>query len=207
MPRSSKSCGWIISIALALLLSPAARAQQHPVLAQVTALQAPASTSALIAFGSEWTPLVAGGEQTTFARASGDDPIVGKAPQLVAVARAWGKGRIVVASRAFTQGAASTQRFHVNAHAWLRNGRPGFIRWTTAHAEQSELGYFLINFASSVGQGWLPVIGPVGTPELDATGVLYVDDPNIDFSDSERTAILNWVAGGGGLWVNASGAR
>jgi hypothetical protein len=142
-----------------------------------------------------------------FHRAEGDDPRLGTAPQLVAVAREWGQGRIICASRAFTTPTASNERFHINAHAWLRNGRPGFIRWTTSHAEQAELGLFLINFASSVGQPWLPVIGPVGTPELSATGVLYIDDPDLAFSAAERTTILNWVAAGGGLWVNASGFR
>ena len=152
MTRSSKIFRWIAPMVLGLLVSAGARAQHYPVLTQVTALSGSGSTSALIAFGAEWTPLVAGGEQTTFARAYGDDPILGDAPQLVAVARTWGQGRILVASRAFTESAASNLRFHINAQSWLRNGRPGFIRWTTAHAEQSELGYFLINFASSVGQ-------------------------------------------------------
>lgn len=196
-----------VFVPLASLAARAAHAQQHPVLSQVSSLSATGSTSALIAFGSEWEPLVAGGDSTRYWRADGDEPMLGTAPQLVAVARRWGKGRILCTSRAFTTGAASNNRFHINAHAWLRNGRSGFIRWTTSHAEQSELGLFLINFAPSVGQSWLPIVGPVGTPELAATGVLYIDDPDGQFPESERTAILNWVAGGGGLWVNASGNR
>jgi YD repeat-containing protein len=200
-----------VALLPALLAAPAAQGQQHPVLSQVSSLSAPVPTSPLIAVGAAWTPLVAGGNGAIFHRADGDDPRLGYAPQLVAVAREWGKGRIVCASRAFTTatavGAASNERFHINAHAWLRNGRPGFIRWTTAHAEQSELGLFLINFASTVGQPWLPIVGPVGTPELAATGVLYIDDPDIAFSAAERSAVLTWVAQGGGLWVNASGYR
>ena len=180
---------------------------QHPVLSQVSSLSAPAPTSPLIAFGEGWTPLVAGGDGAKFARAVGDDPRLGEAPQLVAVARQWGNGRILCTNHPFTDNIASNRRFHINAHAWLRNGRPGFIRWTTSHAEQQALGYFLIDFAPTIGQSWLPVIGPVGTPELSVTGVLYIDDPNSAFSAAERTAILNWVAGGGGLWVNASGYR
>ena len=197
----------LLTVVVAFIASTVVARADHPTLQSVTSLTAAAPSSALIAFGSAWTPLVAGGDGTRFWRADGDEPFLGTAPQLVAVARQWGKGRILCTSRAFTTNAASNNRFQVNAHAWLRNGRPGFIRWTTSHAEQSELGYFLINFASSVGQGWLPIVGPVGTPELAATGVLYIDDPDLQFSDSERTAIMNWVAAGGGLWVNASGNR
>ena len=197
----------LVLLALALLAAPTARAQQHPVLSQVSSLSAPVPTSPLIAIGAAWTPLVAGGNGSMFHRADGDDPRLGSAPQLVAVAREWGAGRIICTSRAFTAATASNERFHINAHAWLRNGRQGAIRWTTAHAEQAELGLFLINFAATVGQSWLPVIGPVGTPELAATGVLYIDDPDLAFSAAERTSILNWVAAGGGLWVNASGYR
>lgn len=204
MPRIASLVLGLFALAVA---RPAEARQQHPVLSQVQSLTAAGSTSALIAFGPGWDALVAGGDSTRYWRADGDEPMLGTAPQLVAVARPWGKGRILVASRAFTAGSASNIRFHANAQAWLRNGRPGFIRWTTSHAEQPELGLFLINFASSVGQPWLPIVGPVGTPELEATGVLYIDDPDVQFSDAERNAILNWVAAGGGLWVNASGNR
>lgn len=200
-----KLSSFLRSYVVALLAMASPALAQHPVLSQVSSLSAPAPTSPVLGIGAEWTPLVAGGDGARFRRADGDDPRLGAAPQLVAVARQWGNGRIICTSSAFTENTASNLRFHINAHAWLRNGRPGFIRSTTNHAEQEALGYFLANFASSVGQTWLPVIGPIGSPELSVTGVLYIGDPQTAFSAAEKTAILNWVAAGGGLWVNASG--
>ncbi len=197
----------IASVIACTIADESAAIAQHPVLSQVSSLSAPVPASPVLAYGEGWTPLVSGGNGARFHRADGDDPRLGDAPQLVAVARQWGNGRILCTNHPFTDNVASNRRFHINAHAWLRNGRSGFIRWTTSHEEQSTLGYFLIDFAPTVGQGWLPVIGPIGTPELAVTGVLYIDDPDVAFSASERTAILNWVAGGGGLWVNASGYR
>jgi hypothetical protein len=200
-------CNVLRSSVVAVLAIAGPALAQHPVLSQVSSLSAPPPSSPKLAIGSEWTPLVAGGDGARFNRADGDDPRLGAAPQLVAAARQWGNGRIICTTAAFTDNTASNRRFHINAHAWLRNGRPGFIRSTTNHGEQADLGYFLLDFAPTVGQTWLPVVGPIGSPELSVTGVLYVGDPQVAFSAAEKTAILNWVAAGGGLWVNASGYR
>ena len=103
---------------------------QHPVLSQVSSLSAPAPTSPLIAFGEGWTPLVAGGDGAKFARAVGDDPRLGEAPQLVAVARQWGNGRILCTNHPFTDNIAVGQWGcpgdpAVNTPRHAVTGRPG----------------------------------------------------------------------------------
>lgn len=177
----------------------------HPVLQGVTALEQSGVHSPVIADGPEWTALVAGGGWSWFSATCGPREFRGPAP-LVAAARPWGSGRIILSSRDWSVNLANNATFRANATEWLANGRPGGLAWTTGHSEW--LGgspAAITQLAGSMGRTATAIPGTVTPKQLESIAVLFVTDPWGAFAETERIAIMQWVEEGGGLWVDAVG--
>lgn len=187
-------------------LNALAALAQHPVTTGVTSLAQDGGHSPIIADDPAWTGLVAGGASSWISTPCDARTLGGPAP-LVAAARSWGSGRIIFTSRDWSSNLANNATFRANAATWLANGRPGPLVWTTGHQEWhgSSSGSVLPSLAASMGRSSYGLGGTVTASSLANVAVLYVLDPWANFTDNERTAILNWVSNGGGLWVTALG--
>lgn len=192
---------------LAFAAAPQMATAQHPVLVGVTALESTGIHSPILALDGAWTPLIGGGSSSWFPTRCDARTLAGPAP-LAAAARTWGSGRIVFSSRDWSAALSSNAVFRRNVALWLANGRPGALGWTTGHQEwhgASSDPAVIPALATSLGRASFAIPGTITAQSLAGVAVLYVLDPWGYFTEAERSVIMQWVNGGGGLWVNALG--
>jgi hypothetical protein len=182
-----------------LVLCGTARLHADPaeIVAGLSEICSPGAPGPVHPLSNAWWPIVGGDDDTSF-------------PATFIMAREYETGRVLVAGHDGYVGnfnLLNNGALLLNTVAWLRNGGPSSVRYTTGHSEWvtgaslNDLGQALLPLGYNFGALSAPIT-PTG---LTGVGVLIVGNAWAAFTPAEIEAVRQWVAQGGGVWLLGCG--
>lgn len=149
------------------------------------------SPGALFALDQEWTPTVAGDDDSSF-------------PSTVVLARTFGSGRVLAMGHDGLVGnldKVDNRQFMVNVMEWLDASATKSIVYSTNHSEWVGAPTLASLESEMEGRGYAfqAATYPLSTNSLSGKGVLIVGNAWGAFQEAEITAVESFVSGGNGV--------